>query len=255
MKKALINIFAAAFFAALLFAAPEIVPPTDNADAARVFVVVIDPAHGGGDWGVSMGGNYEKTFNLKTAKIIKKKLETAAPELKVYLTRDTDEFKGTEERAGFANSVKADMYISLHCDFIATGVPGAKVYCAAPSGASAEEPVEWPAAQGLHSAESKKIAKFISQYMQEALIPEGKAVIKEEASDSIPFASRGIEEARLYPLEGVNAPAVVVEMADMVSSEDLTNLKNDKVLAGLAYHIKEGILNYIKNKSLSAEKK
>jgi N-acetylmuramoyl-L-alanine amidase len=249
MRRAILSALITALFA-VIAAAADTTPPQVDAPASRIITVVIDPAHGGGDWGVVMGGTYEKTINLKIAKLVKKKFENEIPQIRVLLTRQGDEFLAAAERAGAANAEKADIYISIHCDFTLSGAPGFKVYYTAGGNpAPDEEPAEWEAVQDKFHAENARLARFLAQYMNEALIPEGEAVLKEETADLLPFSNRGTVGAKLFPVKGVNAPAAVVEIANMVSSEDLANIKNDKILSRVAYHIKEAIVNYIKSAS------
>lgn len=80
-------------------------------------VIVLDPGHGGSESGaVCKYGNIsvqEKDINLKIAKYMKKELESYK-NVKVYLTRDSDENVKLETRVKKAVSDHADIFISLH---------------------------------------------------------------------------------------------------------------------------------------------
>ncbi|MBU2429221.1 MAG: N-acetylmuramoyl-L-alanine amidase, partial [Proteobacteria bacterium] len=98
---------------------------TDNlqsSDIARqlalgVRKIVIDPGHGGADPGAPgyFKGVWEKDIVLKIAKklavILRDKLKCT-----VVLTRSKDEKLTLEERTAIANTEKADLFISLHCN-------------------------------------------------------------------------------------------------------------------------------------------
>jgi len=91
---------------------------------ARAYVVLIDPGHGGDELGAvaklkktnSKGRKYEthvyeKDLSLRLAKKVKDILEK---KFTVYLTRSFDRKISLEDRAGMADTVKADLFISIH---------------------------------------------------------------------------------------------------------------------------------------------
>lgn len=78
--------------------------------------IVLDPGHGGNDSG-ALGINQkheEKTYTLKTAKLVQKSLE--AKGARVLMTRSTDEYVSLAARATMANKHKANAFISFHYD-------------------------------------------------------------------------------------------------------------------------------------------
>jgi len=86
---------------------------------SKVFVVVVDPGHGGKDSGTKGTGRtkiYEKDVVLQIGKKVKKLLETMDPSIRVVMTRSTDRFIGLRQRAEIANKMKADLFVSLHCN-------------------------------------------------------------------------------------------------------------------------------------------
>ena len=92
--------------------------PTQTIQAAHK-TVVIDPGHGGDphekeeNGGAHYGNKYEKDLNLTVAKAMAEELDTYKG-VRVYLTRNTDQEMGLEERCDFAKSVSADFMISIH---------------------------------------------------------------------------------------------------------------------------------------------
>lgn len=93
--------------------------PDRNGDG--IYVVVLDPGHGGVFSGASHYGVNEKEINLKVARYCKQYLESNYTNVKVYLTRsgdyvfdaldDTDDL---EYRARYAIDRGADLVLSLH---------------------------------------------------------------------------------------------------------------------------------------------
>ncbi|MFW6381278.1 MAG: N-acetylmuramoyl-L-alanine amidase family protein, partial [Bacillota bacterium] len=77
-------------------------------------IIVLDPGHGGRDPGaIGSTGLQEKDINLDIALHLRKLLINSTG-ARVYLTRDKDVYLSLAERAGLANKLKADIFISLH---------------------------------------------------------------------------------------------------------------------------------------------
>lgn len=91
-------------------------PPRILGDAARP-LVVIDPGHGGIDPGAvdTSTGLREKDVALGIALAIRDEL-LAGDKARVALTREDDRFLTLGERYGVARRIKADLFISVHCD-------------------------------------------------------------------------------------------------------------------------------------------
>jgi N-acetylmuramoyl-L-alanine amidase len=91
-----------------------------HVELSHSFVVLIDPGHGGEEYGavsyIKLKGKkkkkiFEKDLALKLAKKVKKRLEK---KYTVYLTRSHDRKVSLEDRAKMADTVKADLFISIH---------------------------------------------------------------------------------------------------------------------------------------------
>lgn len=82
---------------------------------AKKATIVIDPGHGGNDAGAIAGleGHVlkEKDIALKIAKRVQRKL---FEEYNIYLTRSSDQYRSLKQRAHLAETVKADLFISIH---------------------------------------------------------------------------------------------------------------------------------------------
>ncbi|WP_432619976.1 N-acetylmuramoyl-L-alanine amidase family protein, partial [Butyricicoccus sp.] len=80
-------------------------------------IVTLDPGHGGKDSGATAKWNgktaMEKDMNLKIGLACREELSKYAG-VKVYMTRDDDTFLELSDRVKYAQSVNADLMVSLH---------------------------------------------------------------------------------------------------------------------------------------------
>lgn len=93
-------------------------------------LVVIDAGHGGVDPGAisPTSGLREKDVTLKIARAIRDEL-VASGRVRVALTREDDRFLVLQERYGIARKLRANLFISIHCDSVGSGeASGATVY-------------------------------------------------------------------------------------------------------------------------------
>ena len=97
--------------------------------------VILDAGHGGKDPG-ALGKTRktdEKHIVLSVSKNLKSMIEKEYPDVKVVLTRSTDVFLELKERAAVAKRNKADLFISIHCNSVAsTKAFGASAYILGP---------------------------------------------------------------------------------------------------------------------------
>lgn len=93
-------------------------------------VIIIDPGHGGKDTG-AIGTNsiQEKDVSLSIAKEIIRLNETLLNnEFDMYSTRYKDTLISLTDRSRLAESLKADVFVSLHCNASNTSAKGMDVY-------------------------------------------------------------------------------------------------------------------------------
>ena len=77
-------------------------------------IVVVDPGHGGEDTGMVVQGCNESDLNLSIAKYVQQMFEDKG--IRVYMTRSEDITTGLDQRVSLANKLKADAFISIHCN-------------------------------------------------------------------------------------------------------------------------------------------
>jgi N-acetylmuramoyl-L-alanine amidase len=90
-------------------------PPQPAPPPTKSFrTIVIDPGHGGRDPGArGPRGTEEKDITLKVGLKLRDLL-SKQPGVRVMMTRDRDVFVELEDRAKYANSLEADLFVSIH---------------------------------------------------------------------------------------------------------------------------------------------
>ena len=76
--------------------------------------VVIDPGHGGTDWGAVHYYRKEKDDNLRLAQAVHDVLEAHGQDLRIIMTRYDDVFLTLAERSAVSNQNNADLFVSIH---------------------------------------------------------------------------------------------------------------------------------------------
>ena len=86
--------------------------------SGEITKVVIDAGHGGHDGGCHGKKFNEKDLALKMALKLGAMISENFPDVEVIYTRKTDVFIPLHERIGLANKKDADLFISIHCNWI-----------------------------------------------------------------------------------------------------------------------------------------
>ena len=101
---------------------------------ASAFTVVIDPGHGGKDYGCTGSKAKEKTIVLNVAQKLGALIAEEHPEVNIIYTRNDDRFIPLNDRANIANRAHADLFISIHVNSVdrrnrnRASIHGASVY-------------------------------------------------------------------------------------------------------------------------------
>jgi N-acetylmuramoyl-L-alanine amidase len=166
-------------------------------------VAVLDPGHGGTDSGTSsaVGARFEKDYTLDWAKRIKVLLEAAG--WTVFLTRTNDVEVSLPARVEFAESHKADLFLSLHFNATTSSEhAGIETYTTTPTGMQSsvtrdyEDNVTMAFPNNRFDAQNLRLAYRLHR---EVLAVTGGR-------------DRGLRHARfLAVLRGQNRPAVLIE--------------------------------------------
>jgi N-acetylmuramoyl-L-alanine amidase len=225
-------------------------------------VIVIDPGHGGHDPGAIGPDNLcEKDVVLDIALKLKKIL-SADPDIKVYLTRDKDVFIPLEERTAIANSKNADLFVSIHANASTSReAKGIETYFL--NWTDNEEAMKVAARENQISLKNmKKMNKgndvlgvmlgdlerenkrdeslLLANYIQKTLVDELSRNYKGVVDLSTKWAP-------FYVLLGAEMPSVLVEVSFISNPHEARLLSRKAYREDLAKSIADGIDKYMSN--------
>ena len=162
--------------------------------------IVIDVGHGGKDAGaIGINGIQEKDVVMSVANVILKLNNEMEKPLDIYLTRYSDTLISLSDRTKLANALKADLFVSLHCNHSDNpDAKGIEVYA--------------PKKHGEYSKESV----FVGYQIEKMLCI------------AIGYESRGVKFANFQVLrETVGfCPSVLLELGFLSNKDEGTYISN-----------------------------
>lgn len=184
-------------------------------DNNRKTVVIIDPGHGGNDAGaIGVNNCQEKDLVLKIAKAIVRVNETFLNNrYDIYLTRYTDTLVSLQQRAKLAKSVKADVFISLHCNHSNN-----------------------PNARGI-----EVFVPLKGKYVRESILMAHQLQLG--MKQHIGYKSRGVKFANFQVLrETVDyCPTVLLELGFLSNSDEVRHLIEEENVLAISLSILSGL--------------
>jgi N-acetylmuramoyl-L-alanine amidase len=241
-----------------------VTPPSDvNLSVLPLSVkrIVIDPGHGGDQAGaVSNTGLAEKDVTLDIALRLRQLMKQSPFE--VLLTRETDQTVTLASRVAFANSKKADLFVSIHINWLQPrSIRPLETYYV---GATND-----PQVLQLASLENRHSGYSLSEYRQ--LLE--KVYLDTRRNESHTLAKtvdaelyrslkplnpnlddRGAKMAPFAVLVGTQMPAVLAEVSSLSNDEDDKLLKNEQYKQKIAVALFEAISTYAKNLNTSGKR-
>ena len=217
-------------------------------------LVVIDPGHGGEEDGaIGRSGLKEKDVVLDIARRLAARLRSAG--FDVRLTREGDEGLSLDERAGIANEMHADLFVSLHVNASRwTRARGAETYLlsreATDDAARTLAALENDAAgTGLEGREAQDgdlplILWDLAQVEYLEASAELAATIQRRLNEALGLRDRGVRQAPFRVLVGATCPAVLVETGFMSNPDEERLLGDPAYRARLADALARAIGDY-----------
>lgn len=197
----------------------------------RIRRIALSAGHGGKDPGNMEGARQEKTYTLKLAREVEKRLRAAG--FDVVQVRDRDEFVPLEERPARANRRQADLYLALH-------------FNGAPSGSGTAQGAETFAltlnnGHSTNGGRSSGTQRGNRQDRENLLLA---FQIHRMILNSAGLADRGVKHANFVELRDTQMPAAYVEGGFMDNREDSLKIFSDQERGQLADAIVDGIQAY-----------
>jgi N-acetylmuramoyl-L-alanine amidase len=228
--------------------------------SSRNFVVILDAGHGGKDPGNSYNGFVEKEISLKTTLKVEKYLQKDR-NIQVIYTRKKDVFIELRERPKVANSIDANLFISIHCNSVSNPNPyGTETFVMG----LARSNTNFEIAKNENSVillekNYKKSYNGFDPNKPETLI--GLKIMQEEyLNRSISLASkieknfttklnrksRGIKQTPLWVLDAAYMPSVLIELGFLSNKEEGLYLNSESGQEKMAETIADAIISYKK---------
>ena len=171
--------------------------------------VVLDPGHGGTDYGAIREGINEKDITLDLTQRVASILKSKG--YKVAMTRTEDIYIGLQDRCDFTDVENPEIFVSIHVN-----------------SAVATEPY------GIETHYYHEPSKELAEVIQKHLVK------------NIDTKDRGIIKSKFYVINHTDVPAVLVETGFISNASERAELITDKRKQATAKAIAEGIIEYLK---------
>ena len=224
------------------------------------FIVILDAGHGGKDPGNSYNGFVEKEIALKTALKLEKYL-TKEKDIQVVHTRKNDVFIELVDRPKKANTIDANLFVSIHCNSVNNPIPfGTETFVMGLARSKGNlEIAKQENSVILLEKNYKQTYKGFDPKNPETLI--GLKMLQEDYLDrSIQLASkiesnfknklnrksRGIKQTPLWVLDAAYMPSVLIELGFLSNNKEGLYLNSDTGQENMAQAIALAIIAYKK---------
>jgi len=193
---------------------PSAIPAPTAASAPRRYFAIVDASHGGADRGEALSPTLaEKDVTLAFAHLLRQELESRG--ISTLILRDSDANLSIDDRASFANTTHAAIYVALHATSTGHGV---RLYTSMLPYSQSEDRGPF---RSWQTAQSSSIS--ISQLAAASLADSLKKI-------EIPVRTL---TAPLRPLNNVVTAAIAVEVAPPASEVSaLTSPDYQQLIAG-----------------------
>ncbi len=216
--------------------------------------VVIDPGHGGKDFGApgAIKGVHEKNITLQIAKRLAPMIR-AELGCEVTLTRSADTYLSLEERTAIANTKSADLFISIHTNASHDRrAYGLETYIL--NLATDDESIRVAARENATSTKNiSDLDSILKDLMQNAKVSESTrlasyvqdSMISELRHKYSGLRSKGVKQAPFYVLLGAEMPSILVETAFISNPTECKRLIDSAYQERLCRGIIAGVRTYI----------
>jgi N-acetylmuramoyl-L-alanine amidase len=219
-----------------------------------VRVLVLDPGHGGDDYGARAFGMHEEDLTLDIGRRVRALLARRLPDLRVILTRDSDVFVSLEQRAAMANSVDADLFLSIHLNAADEEVGRGGVTTFVLDNSDDRAALRLAAREnGTTVGEVDSLSRLLASLHREDQVRASRAFAEQvhratllAGRRTLPrLYDRGVRSAMFYVLVGARMPAVLLEASFLSREEEAEALRTPEYRQSLAEGIAEGVVRWV----------
>lgn len=230
-----------------------------GANAAFSQIILIDPGHGGEDCGAKNSITInklkkeicEKDIALSISQKIQEKL---SKHYQTFLTRSIDKNLSLEERARLADTVKADLFISVHINASAIrGTQGFETFYLNNHDSAAVRRVEEIENRNT-SGELTMVDKILVDLVIERTAPRSKKLattvhehIGKKVRKRFKVSDRGVKPALFYVLALTKRPAILLEPGFLSNENELKMVLSNEFQEAYASGVAEGVMEYLKD--------
>lgn len=239
------------------------------ASPQKNFTVVIDAGHGGHDPGAIGKRGKEKNINLNVALKLGKLIQHNHPDTRVVYTRSSDVFVPLHRRAEIANEAKADLFISIHTNSIASRsnkISGTETYTLGLH--RTQENLEVAQKENSvilieddyktqyagfnpNSSESYIIFEFL-QDKNMAQSVHFAQLVQQQFRHKAHRIDKGVHQAGFLVLRETSMPSVLIELGYITNPNEEAYLLSGNGSSMLAQSIYQAFVNYKANKNTSS---
>lgn len=240
-----------------------------HAASPKKFTVVIDAGHGGHDPGAIGKRGKEKNINLSVALKLGKLIQNNHSDTKVVYTRSSDVFVPLHRRAEIANEAKADLFISIHTNSIASRssrVSGTETYTLGLH--RTQENLEVAQKENavilIEDDYQKQYAGFnpnssesyiIFEFLQDKNMTQSvnfAQLIQQQFRHKARRIDKGVHQAGFLVLRETSMPSVLIELGYITNPNEEAYLLSSNGSSMLAQSIYQAFVNYKANKKTSS---
>jgi len=235
------------------FERPDEAAVADSGGPEAPRVIVLDPGHGGNEYGARHGGLTESVLTLDLSKRVAAILRRRLPRASVVLTRQEDRVLSLEQRVAFANALRADLFVSIHLNaadepvdhggvttFVldTTNDRQAMRLAARENGTSSREVTGLQMLlANLHREGQSSESTALAESVQRRTVEGGRRVLPH-------LPDRGVKSAMFYVLVGARMPSILLEASFLTEESENRALATNRYRRALAEGIAEGIVDY-----------
>ena len=227
--------------------------------SAQNFKVVLDPGHGGQDFGAVRSNYVEKKIVLDVALRVGELLKKDKT-IEVVYTRKSDVFIPLKERSNIANREKADVFVSIHANAVASGTSayGTETFVMGLSKNQSNLEVAKKENEAIILEKDYQttyagynpndptsligLTLLQEQYINQSI--DLAAKIQNRFTNDLNRKNRGVKQGPFWVLHGAFMPSVLVELGFLSNPDEGAYLNSDKGKDELAEAIAAAILDY-----------